>query len=133
MVTTARFNAIGALLVGALLAPDSALAVDVANLPTLQDGQISISNDMQTGLTFHTINVQCARQVTVGPRSSVALSCADLRSIRVLMRLQLKDGRVVDREQELAVNNHYTLMWDEELKGDFRLGRLFDEQGRMSR
>lgn len=117
----------------ALLLPNLATAVNIANLPMLQDGELSISNDMTTDLTLHTINVQCPKQVTVGARSSVALSCASLRSIRILIRWRLQDGRLVDREQDLAVNNHYTLMWDEELKGYFRLGRVFDESGRIVR
>jgi hypothetical protein len=43
--------------------------------------------------------------------------------------LETPDGRVVERRKDMAVSNHYTLVWDYELRGYAKLGRLFSATG----
>lgn len=122
-------------LMGVVMTAPHALAVDVANLPMLQDGDISISNEMVTPFNVHVRPQGCKQEnLAIAPKSTQAIRCSGARAVEVVFHvLQAADGRLVERRQNLAVNNHYTLVWDDELKGYAKLGRMFNDNGHLIR
>lgn len=124
-----------AVLMGVVMTAPNALAIDVANLPMLQNGDISISNEMVTPFNVQVRPQGCKQEnLAIPPKSTQVVRCSGASDVEVVFHvLQSADGRLVERRQNLAVNNHYTLVWDEELKGYAKLGRLFDGSGRMIR
>lgn len=109
-------------------------AVDVAKLPTLSNGDISINNDLDIDVTIEATPQGCPMQrLTVRSRSSLVVGCAKAQMVKVNIRWKLPDGRLMPNEQDLPVDAHYIFTWSEETKSYTRLSPVFDSQGRMSR
>lgn len=110
-------------------------AVDIANLPTLQDGDISISNDIGGEYDMQvTPNACSSKRLKVPFRQTVAVRCPGAASVTTFFVILDKDGKPRERRQVLEVNKHYSFGWDDELKlYGGRLIPVFRENGTMTR
>lgn len=111
-----------------------AFAIDIPNLPILQNGDISISNDTFPNFSATAKPDQCnGVLVSVAQGKTTAVRCAGATKVKVYFRVRDAAGEEHERRQELDVNNHYFLGWDDELKAYVKLIQVFDNQGRMTR
>lgn len=111
-----------------------AFAVDIANLPTLQNGDISISNDAFPNFVGTAKPDICQGVwVKLDMGATTAVRCSGATKVKVWFRLLDAAGQGRDITQELDVNNHYVFGWDDELKAYVKLIKLFDNAGRVAR
>lgn len=111
-----------------------AWAVDIANLPMLKDGDISISNDLDHDFSVDAEPRGCGKvRVVITAKKASPIRCAGATSVRVWYQVRLADGKVSLREQSLQSNTHYTLGWADDIKTYGQFIPVFGPNGLPSR
>jgi hypothetical protein len=130
-----QFLARSATLAAMVLVIPHSHAADIANLPKLENGDISISNDIGGEYDMQVTPNSCpSMRIKVPYRKTVAVRCPGAKSVRTFFVILDKNGNARERHQVLEVNKHYSFGWDEEL-GFYggKLISLFNDNGTMTR
>jgi hypothetical protein len=87
-----------------------AAPVDLSKLPLLAPGDISFTNNSDTKFWFVAEPQGCVnRVVEVDPNATVHIRCANAKSIKVLIRTSLSDGKIKESTREYPSSAHYML------------------------
>lgn len=117
-----------------LLSAATVLAFDIAKLPTITSGYISINSDFDSNLEILATPQGCPTQKLIVPsHNSIVVGCAGAHTVKIYILWIKPDGTRIPNEQELPVDTHYFFGWSDDTRSYTRLLPVFDSNGHPTR